>query len=261
MLNDLPLPQMITQRIIKCDTCGEYLRGYQIKSKGLYYYKCDNKKQCSCNKNAKDLNLLFEQILQEITLQEKYIPMYKLQMEMIFSRLNDDRDQVNGNFQKQILELTKKAERLEERFINEEISAEIYQKFNLRFKAEMNAIRENLKECPINASNLDTGIKKSIRIASELPTLWASCDFFQKQRLQRLLFREGIYYNKQKGETRTTKINTVFSLIAGLEGTSGQKNNRPQDEINLKSVSVSGSRLELPSAAADMNPISAVMSL
>ena len=230
----------------KCDTCGEFLRGYQIKSKGLHYYKCDNKKKCSCNKNAKDLNILFKQILEEITLHEKYIPIYKLQMEMVFNNLNDDRDQVNGNFQKQILEINNKAERLEERFVNEEISVEIYQKFSLRFKDEMNAIKENLKECPINASNFDTGIRKSIRIASQLPSLWTSLDFFQKQRLQRLLFREGIYYNKQKGETRTTKINAVFSLIAGLQSISGQKNNRLQDENHLKSVCVSGSRLELP---------------
>lgn len=120
----------------KCDTCGEFLRGYQIKSKGLYYYKCDNKKQCSCNKNAKELNILFKQILEEITLNEKYIPIYRLQMEMIFNRLNDDRDKVNGNFQKQLLEINNKAERLEERFINEEISTEIYQKLacDLRMK-------------------------------------------------------------------------------------------------------------------------------
>lgn len=37
-LNDeLPL-----KLFFKCDSCKEYLRGYLVKAKGLYYYKCNN---------------------------------------------------------------------------------------------------------------------------------------------------------------------------------------------------------------------------
>ena len=109
---------------LKCDTCGEYMRGYVVKAKRLFYYKCENKKQCSCNKSAKELHKKFEEILQEIALDEKYIPLFKLQMQTIYNELNENRDKLNGEFQKQLNELKKKMERMEERFINEEIDAE-----------------------------------------------------------------------------------------------------------------------------------------
>ena len=80
----------------------------------------------------------------------------------------------------------------------------------------------------------------------KFPSLWASSSFNDKQKLQRLIFSEGIYYNKQKEQTRTTKINSIFLLNASLEGVAGQKNNGPLGDFSQESVSVSGSRLELP---------------
>lgn len=74
--------------------------------------------------------------------------------------------------------------------------------------------------------------------------MWASSSFREKQKLQRLLFGEGIYYNKQKDETRTTKINSVFSLIARRNSVSGQKNKGLQDDFSLKSLSVWAKELD-----------------
>lgn len=106
---------------LKCDVCEEYLRGYLAKAKGLYYYKCHTKKKCSCNRSAIELHKKFGSILAEMALDEKYVPLFKLQMQTIFYELNENRDKVNGPFQKQLLELNQKVERLEERFVNEEL--------------------------------------------------------------------------------------------------------------------------------------------
>ena len=69
---------------LRCDICGEYMRGYVVKAKRLFYYKCDNKKQCSCNKSAKDLHKRFEDILTEISLQEDCVPLFKQQVKMLY---------------------------------------------------------------------------------------------------------------------------------------------------------------------------------
>ena len=231
---------------LKCDVCSGYMRGYIVKRKKLFYYKCDNKKRCSCNKSAKDLHKKFEGILGEIRLDEKYIPIFKLQMQTIYTEINENRDKVNEQFQKQLNELKQKMERLEERFVNEEIKMELYEKFMTKFKQECWEIEQQMGGCPISASNLEYYINRSIEISTELPSLWASSSYSYKYKLQKLLFTDGIYYNKQKDETRTTKINSVFLLIASLNSTSGQKNNGLQSDFSLKSVSVPESRLELP---------------
>lgn len=52
---------------------------------------------------------------------------------------------------------------------------------------------------------------------------WTSRDYQRKQELQRTIFPEGIYYSKKKGQTRTTKINSVFALIARQKGVLEEK--------------------------------------
>jgi site-specific DNA recombinase len=230
----------------KCDTCGEHLRGYLVKAKRLHYYKCDNKKKCSCNKSAKDLHKIFKVILSELTLDKKYISLLKLQLEKIYNELNEGKDRLNEQFQKQLMEVKKKVERLEERFVNEEIKVDLYEKFITKFKQEEVEIKAQMQGSPISTSNLEKYINRTIELSTELPSLWTSGNYAEKQRLQKLLFKDGIYYNKQKNQTRTTNVNSVFSLIASLQDDTGQKNNRPQSENHLRSVSVSGSRLELP---------------
>ena len=41
-------------------------------------------------------------------------------------------------------------------------------------------------------------------------------DYVAKQKLQYLVFPEGIYYNKKKDECRTTKVNSIFSLFSSI---------------------------------------------
>ena len=76
------------------------------------------------------------------------------------------------------------------------------------------------------------------KFASQLPSLWASGSFEQKQKLQKLLFKDGIYYNKQKDETRTTNLNSLFSVIESLQRVTSHKNKKPQGDLALRSLSV-----------------------
>jgi site-specific DNA recombinase len=120
-------------------------------------------------------------------------------------------------------ELEQKTERLEERFINEEIKPGLYEKFAEKFRKERQEMEDKIKACPVSGSNLEYYIERSIELATELLSLWASSDYTSKQKLQNLIFPEGICYNKKKDESRTTKINSVFSSIACLRQLSGQK--------------------------------------
>lgn len=150
-------------------------------------------------------------------------------------------------------------ERLEERFINEEINPELYGKFNKKFKQEVWEIEQKIGGCPVSASNLEYYINRSIEFATELPSLWTSSSFKDKQKLQKLIFSEGIYYNKQKDETRTTKMNSVFLLIASLQGVTGQKNKGLHDDISLRSLSVVPPGIEPGSRASETLILSIVL--
>lgn len=207
----------------KCETCQENLRGYVVKKKNLYYYKCDNGGRCSCNVSAKGLHKMFGTILEDITLNESYLELFKMELRKIYDTINKEREENAQQFGIKIKELQEKMERLEERFINEEIKADLYEKFFKKYKQEKEELEDYLENTSYTTSNLDEYIEKSIEYAWNLPSTWASSDFKEKRIIQKRIFPNGFYYDKKKDRPRTTKLNSVFSVIARLKGNTEEK--------------------------------------
>ena len=59
-------------------------------------------------------------------------------------------------------------------------------------------------------------------LSSKLPVLWTSSPVGIKEKLQKLVFPGGIYYNKQNGVFRTENVNSIFLAIAALSGNTGE---------------------------------------
>ena len=72
--------------------------------------------------------------------------------------------------------------------------------------------------------------------------MWVSGDFYDKQKLQYLLFPEGMLYDKENGVVRTTRINYLFKSIAIESRVSAemQKGNLLQDCLFGSSVGKTG---------------------
>jgi site-specific DNA recombinase len=241
-LNDnLPLKQYA-----KCESCKENLRGYIVKRKNLYYYKCDNGGKCSCNISAKKLHEMFEVILEEITLDDNYLELFKLELKKIYETLNKEREKNAGQFEIKIRELDEKIERLEERFVNEEIKADLYEKFYKKFKKEKEESATYLQNTSYTASNLEEYIERAVQYYRELPSTWTSSDYKEKRKMQSRIFPEGFYYNKKIGRPRTTKMNSVFTLIAHLKGNTEENKNGTSEVIFKNSGLVVSTGIELP---------------
>ncbi len=217
----------------KCEGCGENLRGYLVKKKNLYYYKCDGKGKCTCNVSAKSLHKKFSLLLEDITLKEEYIELYKMELRHVYNILNSERSENVGQYKSKISELDNKLERLEERFINEEIKADLYYKHTEKLKAEREELRKYLESTQFSTSNLEKYIERSLEYLLELPSVWASSGYAEKRKLQSLIFPEGFLYNKKIDQTRTTKLNSIFHLIASIKGNSEQEKTGTS-EVKLK---------------------------
>jgi hypothetical protein len=55
-------------------------------------------------------------------------------------------------------------------------------------------------------------------MAENLPKMWDSGDYMQRQELQNAFFSEGISYNRQKDECRLDKPNYFLKRVADLSG-------------------------------------------
>ncbi|PTX61120.1 hypothetical protein C8N46_105276 [Kordia periserrulae] len=136
---NLPLKTFV--RSLSCDTP---YTGYIVRLKDLYYYK-NRRKGSKENRSAKKMHQTFLEFLRSFQLSDsKYIEPLKEIIEEKFIELNAEKIEDAKNAKNQLNAIQRKIDRLEERFVFEEISKPQFQKFNEKLKVEKKRIRETL---------------------------------------------------------------------------------------------------------------------
>lgn len=206
------------KRFLYCDDCHKPMRGYLMKKKNIHYYKC-NTIGCGNNKNSNILNERFAKILEAFKLDaaSDIIALIKQQMIATFNQMTKGHEDEFQILQSQHRELLNKINRLEERYIDEEINADLYNKYSQKYHLERKELEEKILKASSQVSNLEECVATAVEFASKMPFKWLSADYFTKQQVQFLLFPDGISYNKKTDECRTTRINSVFSYVAYLK--------------------------------------------
>ncbi len=65
-------------------------------------------------------------------------------------------------------------------------------------------------------------------ISVNAATVWSSDSYQQRERIQEVIFPEGVYYNLENEAFRTEKVNRVFQLIPQLNCISGDDKKRQE---------------------------------
>ncbi len=211
--NDIPL-----KNFVKCDHCGDSMPGYIVKNKNLWYYKCRTI-GCYNNRSANKMHNDFIELLKpfQISLSNNASVLIKKEILFNLSKFSQQRQQESLNYKSQLIAVNNKIDRLEERFILEEITKEQFLKFSDKFKQERLEINKQLEKCAVKVSNLEKSVENLMSFSSNLPSLWTSSTYTDKLKLQKLVFPKGIRYNKENQQCRTVEINPLFSYIAHLK--------------------------------------------
>ena len=212
------------KRFIRCEKCGKHMTGYIAHKNQKFYYKCRTK-GCGVNKRADDLHPQFTALLDDYTVPlteglTHFIKKYTIEA---FKKLNEQKEVDGENMQKQLEELDRKLNRLEERFIEEEITKEMYLKYSEKTKEEKREIEKQIAKSKNGCSNLENVIECALDFASKFKPLWDLGDYYDKQKLQFMLFPEGIFYDKKKDAVRTARVNSVFLYFTSLARISEKK--------------------------------------
>ena len=207
---NLPLKQFVY-----CESCKLPLTGYLVKKKNLYYYKCRTK-GCSCNKSAKVLHKTFIDSLSTYQVDIKYNAIIKEVMAYTYDNATKETRSQNAGLKKTLAELESKIESVEERYALGEIDADIYKKFKGKYETQRRELQSKIKNPTIASSNLNNAIEKALQLSASLQDIWVNGDLKQKQKIQHLVFPNGLGYDKPNDRVRTTRENTIFSVIPSL---------------------------------------------
>ena len=224
----LPLKQFV-----KCDCCGTSMVGYTVKKKGLHYYKC-NKTGCKKNRSQKVLHQKFEELLTRFKCPEELKETMKKMLLYVLSKEINTAPSDTKALKIELAYLRKKLEATEERFVLGEINQKLYEKFRNKFSLKIEQIQAEMSNSKNSLSNLEKAAENALEIASKLPHMWRSGKFNTKRKLQNLMFPEGIRYDRENDNYRTTRTNFLFSLIACLSEEYGGK--KDGDFINFDKI-------------------------
>jgi len=159
--------EIALKRFVRCDGCKQPMRGYISTKNNAPYYKC-NTQGCKCNRNAAAVNERFLNKLSDYSVDVKYVKLIQYQLNHTITHLNASTAANQAAAKQKVNELNKRLERLEERFVIEEITAEIYTKYKAKFEAERDEIEEQIQKNCIDLSNLDNFISYSIDMSANL---------------------------------------------------------------------------------------------
>lgn len=210
-------PEIALKRYMKCEVCNQPMRGYVAKSCDTHYYKC-NTPTCRSNRNANEVNQKFENRISGYKVNVNYGKLIHQQLKATFTQMNASTEENQVAAKAKIADLSKHLDRLEERYILEELTGELYQKYKVKFETEREEIEAQIKKNTIEMSKLDEYINYSLNLSVNLRKMWQQGDYTQRQELQNTFFPSGITYNREKDECRIIEVNEFLEEVADLSG-------------------------------------------
>ena len=116
----------------------------------------------------------------------------------------------------QIIEVNRKLQRLDERFMVEEISPDLYQKYGNLYREELKKLEEAHNETGKRVSNLEKCIDVAFEMASNLHKMWDILTFKDRVIMQKVIFPKGITYDKKINRCRTKEVNFFIRYFSQL---------------------------------------------
>ena len=233
------------KRHVRCSDCGGYLTGYTVKSRGRDYYKC-NKKGCKSNHSTERLHQLYCALLNTYDIPKQLVPVLTKVLHKVFREYNQERSDTRTLLLKNKSETEKKITALKVRFGMGDIDRDIYNTTSAHLNDQLTQIHKALQEAERDLSNEKEYIADVIAMSCKLGTLWQEGNFCTRQKLQNLVYPDGILFDKHLGSYRTENENEVFRIFRSVSTSYKVEKEKAASKKSHLSPCVGMRRLERP---------------
>jgi site-specific DNA recombinase len=202
---------------VKCGYCTERLTGSWSKGRNRYYayYHC----QDGCIRATKDvMEGQFEEFMRQLQPNAGYMRLYREIVMDVWRKKQGDSQQVQGVVSRKVKELRENKIKLEEAFIYQKaIDATTYKEMRANLIEELTLAEMELRDAQAEEIEIETVLEYAEMVLTNASNLWKAAPPEQKQRLQQVLFPEGVTYSEGKYRTGVTCL-----LFSGM-GTNAVK--------------------------------------
>ncbi len=194
---------------MKCH-CGNVLTGAPSRGKSgkyFYYYKC----RCPKHNNISAIkahNQLLE-IFRLMSLSDKMVTDIKKGCSIVMEKELKDKKERLESKKVELLDVEEKLYTLEEKWINNEISRETYNRWYSNYSYSVLNIKGAIERLSINTNEVYDLLKKNMDLLTDIPYIYAKATTLQKREFVSMVFDTNLYY--KEGVYRTPTIMDVFS--------------------------------------------------
>ena len=199
---------------IRCRHCGKNMTAsLSTKMRKKYgrdigYYTC-SRKGCKHNVSAKTLNEKFEEELGEMSVVPEYATAFKLGLGKWFPMLNKQNAEAAKAIKFHLTEKEKEIEKVKYNLataMNSQIQ-EICLSQLEKLEAEKAEIEKELEDSGIGLLNLAKYIDFGLSFKDNLLKMWKIASLSHKRSLQKVLFPEGIFFDKETDDIEPVSRN------------------------------------------------------
>ena len=200
---------------IKCSKCNRPLTGFEVKKKGLLYYKCPSK-GCSNTQNSKIIHSKFIDVLMRYQIDENFSEVVTDVMTEVYKELTSDYQMKVNQKENELNECKVKLKKIEERFALGEIEHDMYSEFSKQYKLHIAEITVKIDNYENKSSNLNKCITNAINMSKNIGKVWNLGDLEAKKRIQNILFPKGLTYDKDFDLVQTSYVNSLFVTLSAF---------------------------------------------
>ena len=211
---DFPLRQFLT-----CPNCNQPLTGGWSKGNAknkFPYYHCYNK-DCSCKLRVRAdiVNKIFPEYLKTIKPEPRLLELYKAVLKDVFKINTKEHKSHIDCLNRRLSQAQECKDKLLDMYMDEKVSEVDYRRKSELLENTIKEIREELFQTPPLEEDFNAYIDYAFSVIANVDKMWTNGSLDLKQRLQRLIFPQGLTYDLET--FRTVGIANIFTKIGALK--------------------------------------------
>jgi len=198
-----------------CENCGGNLTGSVSKGNGgsYGYYHCRGK----CKNRISAISseqMLYDEVLDKIIVNDNVLELYKAIIIDIQKNKKGNQKNKAKEIQMKIDEAIKSIENTEDKYTNDLLTHEVFNRMIVRYKRGLMSLRAELIETNESNTLPVKTIDKALGMLKNIPQLYKNGNYDQKISFLGLLFPEKLVISKNG--CRTNKSNIVIELLCRI---------------------------------------------
>ena len=213
-------PDFPLRHFVKCGSCGSPLTGCYTKGRTKrypYYYCQNNKCQGKVRVGKLELERGFVAFLERMQPKSQYVKLFNAIVLDVWKEKQAQNLTLNVTLKNHIEGLNERKERLEETFIYEKtIDRETYQRQLDKLNEQIVLAEMQEREAKLESYDVEAVLNFAEHVILNAARLWTELASDAKQRLQKVLFPQGVSF--ADGIYKTAETCLFFKLLQESEG-------------------------------------------